>query len=141
MPTQPNHHADEALPPFPGFSSETLQEMNAKFSAWFNRFGFDYDKFSEQRWAIHRTHPNVTLDQYRCRVLHRFGQIVSSKTIVYLDLKYWINLRKVLLGQQVDSAYVELHSTLTEAVESGAMVCPLSFWVFEELLKQSDPVT
>jgi hypothetical protein len=115
--------------------------MSSKFAAWFGRFGFDYDEFSERRWEIHRAHPNVTLDQYRCRVLHRFGQVVSSKTIVYLDLNYWINLRKVVLGQQVEPAFVELHSALTEAAECGLIVCPLSFWVFQELLKQSDSET
>ena len=130
MPTQANHPADETGQMFPGFSAEEAREMSNKFAAWFGRFGFDYDEFSERRWEIHRAHPNVTLDQYRCRVLHRFGQIVSSKTIVYLDLKYWINLRKVALGQQVEPAYVELHSALTEAAECGLIVCPLSFGYF-----------
>jgi len=123
---------------FPGINDESLQEMTNTFCRWFARYGFDYDRFSEQRWSIHRANPNVTLDQYRCRILHHFGQIVSAKTIVYLDLKYWINLRKVLLGQEVESDYVELYSLLTKAVESGAVVCPLSFWIFEELLKQTD---
>ncbi len=45
------------------------------------------------------------------------------------------------LGQQVEPAYVELHSALTEAAECGLIVCPLSFWVFQELLKQSDSET
>jgi hypothetical protein len=138
MPARANHSADETGQIFPGFSAEEARKMNNRFSAWFGRFGFDHNKFSEQRWAVHRAHPNVTLDQYRCRILHRFGQIVSSKIIVYLDLKYWINLRKVLLGQQVEPAYIALYAALTEGVEGGAMVCPLSFWVFEELLKQSD---
>jgi hypothetical protein len=115
--------------------------MANKFAAWCGRFGFDHDEFSKRRWEIHRTHPTVTLDQYRCRVLHRFGQIVSSRTIVYLDLKYWINLRKVALGQQVEPAYIELHSALMEASEGGLIVCPLSFWVFQELLKQNDSET
>ena len=141
MPTQANHPADEASQMFPGCSAEEARKIGNKFATWFGRFGFDYDQFSERRWEIHRAHPNVTLDQYRCRVLHRFGQIVSSKTVVYLDLKYWINLRKVALGQQVEPAYVELHSALTEAAECGRIVCPLSFWVFQELLKQSDSET
>jgi hypothetical protein len=115
--------------------------MERTFAGWFSRFGFDHDEFSKQRWAIHRAHPNITLDEYRCRVLHRFGRIVSTKLLVYLDLKYWINLRKVILGQRVEPAYVELHSILLDAVERGSLVCPLSMWVFQELLKQSDPST
>jgi hypothetical protein len=116
----------------------TMEKMDQSVHLWFKRAGFDYDKFSERRWAIHRAHANVTLEQYRCRLLHRFGQIVSGKLIVYLDLKYWINLRKVVLGQQVDPAYVHLFDILRDAVERGVVVCPLSFWVFEELVKQKD---
>jgi hypothetical protein len=126
---------------FPSFSPEVLREIDNTFSAWFTRFGFDYGQFSKERWEVHRAHPNVSLEQYRCRVLHRFGQIVSNRTIVYLDLKYWINLRKALLGQPVERPYLELHSLLSGAVERGAVVCPLSFWVFQELLKQSDSGT
>jgi hypothetical protein len=122
-------------------TDKLLQEVNNKCSAWFARYGFDYERFSEQRWSIHRAHPDVTLDQYRCRVLHRFGQIVSKKTIVYLDLKYWINLRKVLLSQQAQPEYVELYSVLIRAAERGRVICPLSFWVFQELLKQNDSET
>jgi hypothetical protein len=130
---------DPELPP--GMTEREMQEMNDTFCGWSARHGFDYNRFSEQRWAIHRAHADVTLEQYRCRILHRFGQIVSNKTTVYLDLKYWINLRKVVLGQHADGDYVELYSLLTQAVKCGAAVCPLSFWVFQELLKQTDPNT
>jgi hypothetical protein len=120
---------------------EALRAAGKTFLRWFTRYGFDYDKFSEERWAIHRAHPSVSLDQYRCRLLHRFGQIVSAKTIVYLDLKYWINLRKVVLDQRAPAAYAELFELLTKEVIRGTVVCPLSFWVFEELLKQADSNT
>jgi hypothetical protein len=123
---------------FPGRNDESFQEMDNAFRRWFARYGFEHDRFSEQRWSIHRANPNVTLDQYRCRVLHRYGQIVSSKMIIYLDLKYWINLRKVLLGEKVERGYIDLYSLLTEAVDRGTIICPLSFWIFEELLKQAD---
>ncbi len=122
----------------PGFNEESAREMENEFRKWFARYGFDHDQFSKQRWQLHRAYPNVTLNQYRCRILHRFGQIVSAKTIVYLDLKFWINLRKVLLGQEVGREYIDLYAWLTEAVETGSIVCPLSFWIFEELLKQTD---
>ena len=123
---------------FPGLNDASQNEIADTVHKWFARYGFDYDQFSEQRWSLHRAHPDVTIDQYRCRLLHRFGQLVSGKTIVYLDLKYWINLRKVLLGQEVEGGYLELYSLLTKAVESGTVVCPLSFWIFQELLKQKD---
>ena len=100
--------------------------------------GFSYDDFSGVRFAFHRTNPHVTLDQYRSRILHKFGQIVSKKAVVYLDLKFWINLRKASLGEKVANEYIELLSLLSNEVKRGSIVCPLSFWIFEELLKQSD---
>ena len=115
-----------------------MKKMEQSTQEWFRRAGFDYDEFNDRRWAIHQAHPDVTLEQYRCRLLHRFGQIVSHKLIVYLDLKYWINLRKVVLGQQPAPPYVHLLRVLQDAVQRGVVVCPLSFWVFEELLKQND---
>ncbi len=125
----------------PPLDEAVLEKMSQSVLAWFARAGVDYEKFNDERWAIHRAHGDVTLEQYRCRLLHRFGQIVARKTIVYLDLKYWINLRKVVLGQPTELAYTALFEILQQAVNRGVLVCPLSFWVFEELLKQSDPAT
>src|ERR1043165_6702884 len=79
---------------FPGSTPKALEKMEKAFAAWFSRFGFNHGEFSNERWAVHRAHPNVTLDAYRCRVLHRFGQIVSKKFLVYLDLNYWITCAK-----------------------------------------------
>lgn len=126
---------------FQPFDDATLEKMDQSASIWFKRWGLEHDKFSDERWAIHRANAHVPLEAYRCRILHRFGQIVAKKTLVYLDLKYWINLRKVQLGQAVDPAYAALFDMLTEQVNTGAIICPLSFWVFEELLKQRDPAT
>jgi hypothetical protein len=118
-----------------------MEKMDQSVSTWFKRAGVDREAFDKERWTIHQAHPHVTLENYRCRLLHRFGKIVAKKIIIYLDLKYWINFRKVLLEQRADSAYASLFEILTEQVNRGTVVCPLSFWVFEELLKQHDPLT
>jgi hypothetical protein len=118
-----------------------MEKMDQSVSTWFKRAGVDREAFDKERWTIHEAHPHVTLENYRCRLLHRFGKIVAKKIIIYLDLKYWINFRKVLLEQPADSVYVSLFEILTEQVNRGTVVCPLSFWVFEELLKQHDPLT
>jgi len=120
------------------FTDEEAQEMQEKIKKWFARHGFDYDNFSKRRWSIHRQNGNVTLDQYRCRLLHRYGQIITTKTLIYLDLKFWINLRKVVLGNQQITEYAQIYFLLKSAVEAGTAVCPLSFWIFEELIKQTD---
>lgn len=106
---------------------------------WFARRGFDFAEFSKSRYSLHRSNSDVTLDQYRCRLLHRYSNLVAKRVVVYLDLKYWINLRKVFLNQTAEPAYHELFSVLSQAVKNGIALCPLSFWIFQELLKQSDP--
>jgi hypothetical protein len=126
---------------FQPFDDTTLEKMDQSTSVWFKRWGLEHDKFSDERWAIHRANAHVPLEAYRCRILHRFGQIVAKKTLVYLDLKYWINFRKVQLGQAVNPAYAALFDILTEQANAGSIVCPLSFWVFAELLKQRDLAT
>lgn len=125
----------------PPLDEAVLERMNRSVMTSFARAGIDYETFTEQRWALHRAHGDVTVEQYRCRLLHTFGQIVSRKSIVYLDLKYWINLRKVVLRQPTNPAYTTLLDILQEAARCGVIVCPLSFWVFEELLKQGDSST
>ncbi len=126
---------------FQPLDGRTLKKMDESASVWFKRWGLDHETFSDERWAIHRANSHIPLEAYQCRVLHRFGQIVAQKILVYLDLKYWINFRKMQLGQRVDPAYAALLEILITQVNAGAVVCPLSFWMFEELLKQGDLAT
>jgi len=92
----------------------TLEQMHQSASAWFKQWGWEHDKFSDARWVIHRANAHIPLEAYRCRLLHRFGQTVAKKILVYLDLKYWINFRKVQLGQTVNEFYSKERSMLRE---------------------------
>jgi hypothetical protein len=120
-------------------------EMNGGMSEliekWYKDRGFDHHQFTRQRSDFHRANSDVPLERYRSRLLHKFGQIVCQRTLVYLDLNYWINLRKVMLGEAVHIAYAGLYEVLFREVGRGAIICPLSFWVFQELVKQDDPAS
>ncbi len=52
----------------------------------------DQLEFGSERIQFHKRHPEVSIDQYRSRILHEFGKLVSKRKIVYLDLNYWIDL-------------------------------------------------
>jgi hypothetical protein len=111
--------------------------MKDDFQGWLARHEMNFEQFESQRWALHRANQEVSITSYRCRLLHGFGKQVSRKTLVYLDLKYWINMRDVLLGRKTEQGYEKLYLLLTVAVKEGRILCPLSFWIFQELLKQS----
>lgn len=115
-----------------------LDQMSETIEKWFRERGFDHEQFSRDRFAFHKANPHVPLDTYRSRVLHKLGQIVCQRTLIYLDLKYWINLRNVMLNKPVDGHYTRLFDLLSKEAARGAVICPLSFWVFQELLKQED---
>jgi hypothetical protein len=115
--------------------------MSHSIEKWFKNRGFNHADFTRKRSALHQADSHVSLNKYRSRLLHKFGQIVCQRTLVYLDLKYWVNLRKAMLKQPVHEQYVRLYDLLADGTSRGAIICPLSFWVFQELMKQSDPIT
>jgi hypothetical protein len=122
-------------------NAERKGGMSKTIQKWYKDRGFDYDEFTRQRWDFHRANSHLPLETYRSRLLRKFGQIVCQRTLFYLDLNYWINLRKVMLGQPVPTDYARLYAVLSQEVSRGAIICPLSFWMFQELVKQDDPAS
>lgn len=93
------------------------------------------------RIDYHLAHPEVTTDQYvdACRI--QLGREVCAKRKVYLDTKFWILLREVLLQRNTQPELAELYSTLCDGVRAGALICPVSATTFFEIYKQRDPQT
>lgn len=60
------------------------------------------------------------------------------KKKIYLDLKFWLELRKIVLKTNTTADYVPVYEKLTELVSSGKAICPVSYPMIFELLKQSD---
>ncbi|TAK63727.1 MAG: hypothetical protein EPO24_03955 [Bacteroidetes bacterium] len=63
------------------------------------------------------------------------GEQVLNKERIYLDTKYWIYLRDAVLKKQ-PSFRLEIYYLLQYLVDNGIAICPLSYHVFAELMKQ-----
>lgn len=63
---------------------------------------------------------------------------LTERKAVYLDVKFWIILRDVVMGERSDARDKELLRLLRELVHNGNIFCPISDTVFIELLKKTD---
>jgi hypothetical protein len=73
----------------------------------------------------------------------RARQVELAKSLrrrgaIYLDIKFWIILRDVVMGLRTAPAEQELLSLLREGVAEGSIFCPISDTTFSELLKKAD---
>lgn len=86
----------------------------------------------------HRENGHISIDQHVKRRVVELGQLLDARTAIYLDLNFWILLRKVALDLEDNDAGKELLAMLRRGVGMGKIFCPASESVFLELLKQSD---
>ena len=63
---------------------------------------------------------------------------LTGKNAIYLDIKFWIILRDVLLGIRKSPVEEELLLLLREGVQRGIAFCPINDSTFVELLKKAD---
>ncbi len=85
--------------------------------------------------------PYISLEQHVRKKRAELGAAVISLQRIYLDLRFWIMLREVVLGRCQEKVFIELLVVLRYAVAKGRAVCPISEAILLELLKQRDPVT
>jgi hypothetical protein len=89
----------------------------------------------------HAGNPLNVVDYERDKTA-RFATEFSSKTFVYLDVCHWINLRHVWLqSAKALPIYERIVDCLKFLAEEQEVLCPLSTPIFEELMKQSDPLS
>lgn len=89
----------------------------------------------------HLESPEVSLGEHvQCRQLELADEL-DARLAIYLDLKFWIILRDVLMGKQTRPEEMELLQLLRKLVEEKRAFCPISETTFIELLKQQDLAT
>lgn len=86
----------------------------------------------------HRKAPQISIDQHVRRCVIELGQRLAFRQPVYLDMNFWIILRKAVLDPRNCEEGIELLRRLRSEVASGAIFCPISESIFFELMKQSD---
>lgn len=93
------------------------------------------------RIEYHQNHPDISTDDYAASCHEELGKSVSQRARVYLDTKYWVILRDVVLNRSNVLEAPSLLEALRKGVKSKQIICPLSESTFLELMKQNDPAT
>lgn len=86
----------------------------------------------------HAAEPQMSIDaQVRKRRI-ALGEWVVARKRIYLDQRFWVDLRKVALGTRTDAESASLLDVLRRRVANNEIICPISEPVFAELMKQQD---
>ncbi|MFK2893801.1 hypothetical protein [Dyella flagellata] len=93
------------------------------------------------RFAFHRSTPQITIDEYERRRVVELGEWVMARDRIYLDKCFWIHLRAARTAVPSPPGASDLLDALVAGVSTGRLVCPISDMLFLELMKQSDPAT
>lgn len=64
---------------------------------------------------------------------------LAGRVSIYLDSRFWIDLRRAGEGDGVSARALPLLMALRDAVAAGRAFCPISSSTFVEMLKHSDP--
>lgn len=82
--------------------------------------------------------------EYLKETLHKY---VQGKKLIYLDLLYWINMRKCIYNEVDESkfshysTYIQIYKSLKKLTQSSKIICPVSHTILSEIEKQADSVT
>ena len=89
----------------------------------------------------HLAHCDTTPAQYiRSRQIE-LAQSVAGRHKIYLDTRYWILFRDVILGRHTDKPLVDLLDQIRNAVRASRATCPISQDSFSEIFVQNDLAT
>jgi hypothetical protein len=101
-----------------------------------------FKELSRRSFEAHAATPQVSPEAYFRSRHSQLRDEITARKLIYLDTNHWINLRHVVLNSPREGrGYRELHGLLTTLFAQGKICCPVSFFVFIELTKQTDPVT
>lgn len=77
-------------------------------------------------FSYHRQHSNVSIDTYIKSQKVALGESLEVEKKIYLDTKYWLHFRDVVLGRMENGAIVRLFEILSEYCDEGLAVCLIS---------------
>ena len=101
-----------------------------------------FQEVLRESFERHTATPDVSPEEYLSFKHRQLRGILSGRKLVYLDTNHWINLRHVILSSPLERpGYRDMLAVLGTLQEQQRICCPVSFLLFEELMRQSDPVT
>jgi len=65
------------------------------------------------------------------------ASLLQSRTVIFLDLNYWIRLRDAKLGRPAEKVFIDMLDIARDLVSSDICVFPITDSVFHEVRKQS----
>lgn len=96
----------------------------------------------EQSFAKHLNQSDVGHSIYRREKHLALQRVLQARTLIYLDTNHWVHLRNVVLNSPNElPGYREILGLLKGLVNQQRILCPVSYPLFLELMRQSDPVT
>ncbi len=102
----------------------------------------DYERKLQQSCDKHKAQPELSSDAYLRRKHFGLQKAIEGRTLIYLDTNHWINLRHILLDcRHARKEYAEILLLLDQLAAKRRVLCPISFPLFLELMKQSDMET
>jgi hypothetical protein len=102
----------------------------------------EFDKFMRKSFAAHRANEAETPEIHLFKKHLELESELNTKTLLYLDINHWIHLRDVVLKKsQERPGYRDILELLKILSKQQRICCPISFVLFLELMKQSDPNT
>ena len=99
----------------------------------------DYERKLQASARRHKTKPEVSSDVYLRQKHFGLQKALKGRILIYLDTNHWINLRHVFIGSShAQKEYVKVLFLLHQLREKRRVLCPISFPLFLELMRQSD---
>lgn len=98
-------------------------------------------KLDVDRLPFHRDCSDVSAEQYVRQLKLALHERLKRRRGVYLDTKFWVNFRRIVLRKKAFSEYAPLLELLRLRVADGTLFCPMSESILSELCKQDDPGT
>lgn len=92
----------------------------------------DFSRIAD-RFAFHRSTPQITVDEYERRRVIELGEWVAARGRIYLDKCFWIHLRAARTLASSPPGAADLLDALVAGVSNGQLVCPISDVLFLEL--------
>lgn len=90
----------------------------------------------------HRSHPEISVFEHVRSKKKLLYEWLSTKKKIYLDTCYWINVLNARQGTRKSiPIYSQIADLLEEHRQRDIIVCPASFPLVIEILKQRDPET
>lgn len=101
------------------------------------------ERDANSAWNAHKGKDTVSQQDYLHSLHRALGVKMGIPKRLYLDTNFWVNLRNVVLGRtdMKGAGYACLLSRIRDLRARGRIICPISFPLFQELVRQSDNQT